>query len=231
MSWIEDAMRALVGMVESPTTPSTVQKEELPVEPPPERPAKTVLPFYPSERHIKYNQAPEKSLTTDTVESIAKARRLAEETGVLTPELGEHLLPIAMTEGWGAGMGIKGDNAFYASRRLKDSLAKMGLEDGTDYTTSYVKGEPHISPIPTDDNGPRLAAVILGEKSKLKGIKTVEDAVKRYNGKGKAMEEYYGATVPADVNVYWKKVSESKRLLDHPINAPLRKHFSSVYGK
>jgi hypothetical protein len=193
------------------------------------------VPFYPSQRHVALDWEPEKSISTDALTKIADAQKRAEKTGVLTPELGKHLLPIAMVEGWGEGMGVKDTNAFYASRRFVDSLSKMGLEEGVDYTKTLVKGEPHIIPNPRGGNAPALAAAILGEKAKLKGVSTVADAIKRYNGKGKAVEEEgnpgdpdYTRT-PADVNVYWKKVQEAKRMLEHPANAPFVEAFNRRY--
>ncbi len=226
MSWVEDALKSLASLAgQAPAAPPQNVEKDFPAAEP--QPPKS-LPFYPSDRHIKYNQAPEKSLTYDDVEAIAKARRQAEEAGVLTPELGEHLLPIAMTEGWGGKMGVVGGGkGFYASQRFRSALDKMGLEEGKDYSSYFMKGEKYISPI---EGSPAMAAVILGEKAKLKQAGgTLEGAVKSYNGKGKAMEEYDGKLVPADVDVYWKKVSEAARLLQHPLNAGLVKHFNSVY--
>ena len=188
------------------------------------------LPFHPSDLSLR--QAPESSLTAKHVTDIARARRLAESHGVLTPELGEYFLPMAMTEGWGSTMGVKTDNAFYASPRFKTMVNQMELKEGKDYSLKKIKGEPHIAPHVTEENGPRWAATILGEKSRLKGVMTAEDAVKRYNGQGTATEYvgYDDTPVPADVNVYLKKVQKAKELLAHPKNSVLSNHFNSQYG-
>lgn len=191
------------------------------------------LPFWPSDRHVKFSQAPEQTLNTNAVASIAAARRLAEETGVLTPELGDHLLPIAMVEGWGTGMGVRGDQGFYASRRFLGALEKMGLKENEDYRTYYKKGEKFIMPGGgKEENMPRMAAVILGEKASLKHVKgDLLEAIKAYNGKGKATEYVYGDAVPADVDVYLAKVQAARRLLDHPLNAKFNAHFMKEYGQ
>jgi hypothetical protein len=129
-------------------------------------------------------------------------------------------------------MGVKNDNAFYASTRFKKMTEQMGLKKDKDYTLTKIKGEPHISPIVTKENGPRWAATVLGEKSRLKGVVTTEDAVKRYNGQGTATEYvgYDDTPVPANVNVYLKKVQKAKELLEHPKNSALSNHFNSQYG-
>lgn len=234
-----DPLSALMGLAfpngmpmgmpqQQPLQQATMQAE--PELPPP-------VPFYPSARHIERDWAPEKSIDEISLTKIADARRLAEKTGVLTPELGAHLLPMAMVEGWGEGMGVKDTNAFYASRRFQSALDKMGLKEGADYNKTLINGEPHIMPYPKGGNGPALAAVILGEKAKLRGDPSIEGAIKRYNGAGKAIEEegnpgdlHYTRT-PADVNVYWKKVQEAKRMLEHPSNAPFVAAFNARYGK
>ena len=186
------------------------------------------LPFHPSDRSLR--RAPESSLTQEHVTSIARARRLAEKHGILTPELGDHLLPMAMVEGWGPTMGVRNDNAFYASPRLKKMAEQMGLKNDKDYITTYVKGEPHIIPQPNSENGPYWAATLLGEKSRLKGVLGTDDAIRRYNGKGKALEDTGGQLVPADVEVYLGKVRKARELLAHPKNAAISKHFNTEYS-
>ena len=227
MSWIDEATTQMQRWVQpTPLRPSWGVAAGSPsIE------DDATLSFHPSDLSLK--QAPEKSLTAKEVTSIASARRLAESQGVLTPELGEYLLPLAMIEGWGPTMGVRNDNAFYASTRFKKMMGQMGLKK-EDYTLTKIKGEPHIYPIVTTENGPRWAATVLGEKSRLKGVVTTEDAVKRYNGKGTATE-YMGydntEPVPANVGVYWKKIQKAQELLEHPKNSSIYNHFNSEYGR
>jgi len=192
------------------------------------------VPFYPSDRHVKYNLAPERSLDTLAVSEIARVRKLAEERGVLSKELGEQLLPMAMVEGWGSGMGVKGGNKFYASQRFRNALEKLDLKEETDYMPVWIKGDKHFELLPTDENAPRLAAAILAEKAAItrkRGQEDVEAAVKAYNGKGKSTEMWNGQAIPADVDVYWKKVTEAARLLAHPLNKRLHEHYTREYSK
>ena len=191
------------------------------------------LPFHPSDLSLR--QDPEKTLNAREVTAIARARRLAESQGVLTPELGEYLLPMAMTEGEGGGIGIiEGNERFYASKRFKSYLDKMGMKEGEDYTKVTHKGEPHFK---IDSANPAMAAVILGEKSRLRQAGgTVEGAIKGYNGRGKALERGANAQgvdieIPADVELYLKKVQKAKELLEHPKNSSIYNHFNGEYGR
>lgn len=188
------------------------------------------LPFYPNNDYIKYNRAPEKTLTTAAVAAIAAARKRAEETGVLTPELGEHLLPMAMVEGENDRIGIiPGRENFYASRRMLKALENMGLEEGKDYISNYHNGEKHVRIM---NANPAMAAVILGEKAQLKRVGgDLEKAIKAYNGKGKGTERFITGDIPADVDVYWDKVQKAKQTLDHPLNYKIKNHYTKAYQK
>ena len=96
------------------------------------------LPYYPAPRYIAKNQLPETSLTHEDVTAVAKARLRAEKSGVLTPDLGEHLLPMAMVEGRGPNFGIKEENGFYPKPATLDRFKKMGVSitDMTDPATA-----------------------------------------------------------------------------------------------
>lgn len=235
MSWLDDIVMqiAKLGMAAPPTEVFSSPQQPLPEAPvSPQEPRQ--LPFYPSERYIKYNRAPETSLTDQHVSAIAKAAKMAENTGTLSPELSKYLLPIAMTEGWGGNMGVlqSDKNAFYASKRFQRFAENMGLKEGDDLTPIYVKGEKHYVPNQNAENGPRLAAAILAEKAaqaRQRGDSSVDTAIMRYNGKGKATEEYYGELVPADTAVYLRKVKEAERLLQHPVNADIWGHYQKEY--
>lgn len=227
MGWIDEATTKMQRWIQpTPLRPSWgVAAENPDVE------DDVTLPFHPSDLSLR--QDPEKTLNTRDVADIARARRQAESYGIITPELGEYLLPMAMIEGWGSTMGVKNDNSFYASTRFKKMTEQMGLKKDQDYTLTKIKGEPRISPIVTKENGPRWAATVLGEKSRLKGVVTPEDAVKRYNGKGTATEYvgYDDTPVPADVSVYWKKIQKAQELLEHPKNSSIFNHFNNEYGR
>jgi hypothetical protein len=74
----------------------------------------------------------------------------------------------------------------------------------------------------------RIMAAVLSEKASLKDVKSPDDAIKRYNGRGKSVEYLHGDVVPADVDVYLSKVKEAGELLKHPKNAPLSEYLNQV---
>lgn len=98
------------------------------------------IPLYPSSRYVDPDKplAPEKTLTYNDVAGIAAARKIAEKNGVLTPELGEHLLPMAMVEGRGGNFGVKTDNQFYAKPSTVKRFKDMGL-NVVDFTDPAVQ--------------------------------------------------------------------------------------------
>lgn len=173
------------------------------------------LPFYPAERYVKYRHAPETSLTAEDLSQIAAARRQAEKAQILSPELAEQLLPMAMVEGEGLKLGIlENQGGYYASRQLMKKLSDMELEEGKDYLTSYIKGEKHVVPL---KGSPALAAVILSEKAALKHVGgDVEKAVTAYN---------------IGTPTHWEKVKEARRLLSHPMNEKFYQHFDREYKR
>ena len=91
------------------------------------------LPHYPQKRYVEKNLAPELNLTYQDVGDLAAARRHAEEQGVLSKELGEHMLPMAMVEGRQGNFGINPGNGFRAVPETLERAKKLGL-DYTDMT-------------------------------------------------------------------------------------------------
>jgi hypothetical protein len=114
--------------------------------------SETPLPFVPAQRYVEKNLAPEQTLNHGDVAALAMARRHAEENGVLSPELGEYMLPMAMVEGRGSipsklktftsqlagsmswpskpqpgNFGINEDNMFHPKPSTIDRFKKMGL--------------------------------------------------------------------------------------------------------
>lgn len=210
------------------------------------------LPYYPAPHYMEHNLAPETSLSYDAVTALAKARRLAESKGVLTPDLGEHLLPMAMVEGHGGGFGIVHPTSdtdtsvgFYAKPETTARFKKMGLSIANESDLAQTgisanlllrkdaKGDKFYVPGDNDnESGARLMAAVLADKAALKKSGgTVEGAVKLYNGRGRATEQADGQTVPADANTYWAKVQAAKAMLLHERNAPLMQHFYKTYLK
>ena len=235
MSWIQDIALALstLGNPAQPTQVDAPVIYEEPAEP-------NYVEHYPSEKHVRRNWPAERDLTYEDISALAQAQRQAEQAGIISPEVGKHLLPIAMVEGWGSGMGLRKDekNALYATPSLRKNLDTMGLKEGEDYYSIYKGNDRHILPLEdiTPENNIKMVTVYLGEYARQqarKGLTEPADVIKRYNGKGQAMERMgYDKLVSANVETYWGKVSEAHRLLTtHPKNSTIYNHYLSEYSK
>lgn len=91
----------------------------------PESQKQEMVRFSPSMRHIEKNWKQEEMPHAD-VWSLGKARQLAEKTGVLTPEVGQMMLPIAMVENRHGSMGMN-TNEFYDTPQLRKNLEKLEI--------------------------------------------------------------------------------------------------------
>jgi hypothetical protein len=252
--WIDSLQQMLSswGAMSPEQRTDTLQKTESPIQPRRQKPSlgydpDEPLSFVPNLGYLdpRKPKAPERSIDRGGAASIANAQRQAENTGVLTKELGQYFPAIAMTEGWGPNMGVKmgtTDNALYASQRTKDALAKMNLREGKDFIVVDVRSKKDGKMYPHYIAGqdlefadvPKLAAVYLGEAAKVRAAKgdvSLAGAIEKYNGKGKATEIIGGKRVPADSKAYVKKVMEAFDLRNHPTNAEFYKHYNSIYKR
>ena len=196
------------------------------------------IPHYPSQRYVEKNLAPEQSLRYRDIAALARARKQAEAAGVLAPDLAEHLLPMALVEGRSGNFGVLQNGAFYAKPQTVDRFKKMGLETEGAFAPLEFKDIPgkgrHIGPSGKAAGDPdayaRIMAAILADKAALVPKGNVDAAVKRYNGKGRAIEDSDGQLQQADVNVYLQKVKAAREMLAHPKNKNLLDYFNSFYG-
>ena len=202
-------------------TPPASPRAETPA--PAVSPPDEAIPFYPTEKYLARNWAPDTGLLHAHIRDIAAASRLAEERGVLTPELAQHMLPIAMVENRGRGMGVfQGEkNALYASQRVRKKISDMGLDLDKDFVSYWKKGDRMLMPGDlSDELLPRFSAIWLSEKAR--NAKSLEEATKLYNGKGRALEDLgHGEVQQADTGVYWGKIQEAVKMLKHPANEGL----------
>lgn len=195
------------------------------------------IPHFPAKRYVEKNLAPEVNLSYRDIAALAKARRVAEQNGVLPPALAEQMLPMALVEGRSGNFGILQNGAFYAKPQTVDRFKKMGLETEGAFAPVEMrdvsgKGK-HIGPSGNVAGDPdayaRIMAAILAEKASLVPKGDTDAAVKRYNGKGRAIEDADGVKMQADVDVYLKKVREAREMLAHPKNKPLLDYFNQHY--
>ena len=227
-----------MGFGDGPTPAARAVPAPAPtVAPAPESP---VAPFYPSARYVDQNLAPEKTLREDDISALARARRTAEEKGVLPPELARYLLPMAMVEGRSGNYGIKRDTALYASPKNVARFKGMGLnvsDSNPDADVVIAPDERGDKMLRIGENTPMeparyapLMAAILADKAAAARTSDPAVVVRRYNGRGRAMETADGRTTPADVDVYWTKVQEADRMLQHPKNKAIADMFAAAYG-
>ena len=57
-----------------------------------------VVPFYPSQRHIEKNLAPEQNMSNLGLEVLAQANQIARKNKLMSPQLADKMLPTALVE-------------------------------------------------------------------------------------------------------------------------------------
>jgi hypothetical protein len=167
------------------------------------------LSYYPNEKYIHKNWAPEEYGRSD-LEAIARAEKLARSKGILSPELAAQFMPLALIENTPSHGVVDGAFGYPQNARRNAMLKAMGL--------GYKSGN-------TPDERARMAAAVLAEKAALYGN---DKAVERYNGKGRAVEEYYGEVAQADAPNHVRKVQEMQKMLNHPKNTLLRQAYEQM---
>ena len=156
-----------------------------------------VTPYYPQQRYIDEDLAPNLDITNMQLEALAQANQIARKNKLMSPKLLDAMLPTLLVEGASGirGWGYPDTPAFQA---LKD---KAGLVDKPRDDTEYDR-ELRIAQ--------RMHAM-MAAKEKEYGA---DLAIERWNGQGKSVRG-------ADAKNHARKVEELTRLLDDPKNAPL----------
>lgn len=180
-----------------------------------------MLGFYPSQKYIQNNWAPEDVMPGDLV-ALAQAQRKATDSGVLSTNLARSFLANALVENT-PSYGVVNSKLGYPPSPQRDRMfLKLGLK---------VNRMPEGYELPTG-SGPTqralMAAAVLAEKARLYGE---DKAIERYNGKGRAIEDvpYFGEQ-RADANNHARKVAEAEAMLRHPKNASVLGAFMDAYS-
>jgi hypothetical protein len=225
----------LLSNEEEKETPS-IQAEKL-IEKEP-----TPVTYYPSRKYLTEDLKPESSLTEEDVLALGTAARLGVLSKTLPAALGDYILPMAIVEGHSNNHGVKSDNQLYAKTATKERFKTMGLDIEDKTSAAYLdlvmnKKSGKLEPMILMNNSqrdPNQAArrmvAILADKAALQGKDTPEKAIKKYNGAGKAIEDIDGKKVPANVQDYWNKVEEAKRMLQHEKNRKIVELFMTNYN-
>ena len=164
-----------------------------------------VVPFYPQQRYIDKNLAPELGMPKTHLEALAAANQEAIRNGLLSPKLASKILPNILTENamqinnWGYP-----DTPEYRKILEKAGLpstfpeiAALRFDAKTDFDRELINA--------------KLVHAMVAAKAALYGE---DKAIERWNGKGK--NNSYNR--PADAANHAKKVEETARLLEHPKN-------------
>jgi len=202
------------------------------------------LPYYPSSGYLSKKWAPKK-MGVEDLTALARARRLAEEKGVITREMGEFTLPMAIEEYWRGGFGVRTDTALYAKPSTIKRFTDMGLLGGDDPVVMYknipgkgkhivLNREANLSP----DNMAKMMMAVFGDRAALADVRKnddgtpfVDDAIMRYNGRGRGTEILYGERIPANVREYLRRVKEVSDMRGHPGNKQLMDVYSNIYNE
>jgi len=177
-----------------------------------------VTPFYPQQRYIDQNLAPETGMPNMHIEALAAANQEALKNGLMSPKLAAKMLPTILTEG---AMGINGWG--YADLpKYRIILEKAGLPP----TIEEVKQQMRQAPTEFDQQviNAKLVHALMAAKANIYGE---DKAVERWNGIGKS-DSY---SRPADATNHARKVAEVERLLAHPKNKQMSDYWTAMSAR
>lgn len=171
-----------------------------------------IVPYYPSQRHIEKNLAPEQNMAHMALDALANANQVARKNGLMSPQLADRMLPTMLVEG---GIGIN-HWGYPDTPKYRDILTKAGLpptraelidlpSKGTTYDRDVI--------------GAKMMHALMAAKAAQYGD---DLAVERWNGKGT------NAKLGADASNHYRKVLETEALLKHPKNKELTQTWNAL---
>ena len=164
-----------------------------------------VVPFYPQQRYIDENLAPELGMPKMQLEALAAANQEALRRGLMSPKLAKKMLPNILTEN-----AMRINSWGYADMpKYRAILEKAGLPP----TIAEIQQLRADAPTDFDREviNAKLVHAMVAAKASLYGE---DKAIERWNGQGKS--DSYAR--PADAANHARKVQEAERLLAHPKN-------------
>ena len=163
-----------------------------------------VVPFYPSQRHIEKNLAPEQNMSNMGLEVLAQANQIARKNKLMSPQLADKMLPTALVE---ASIGIN-NWGYPDTPKYQDILTKAGLPP----TREGIYALPRDTIYDQELIQAKLMHALMAAKAAQYGD---DLALERWNGKGTNVR--FGA----DASNHYRKVLETDALLQHPKNKEL----------
>lgn len=167
-----------------------------------------VIPFYPQQRYIDKNLAPELGITAMQIEASAQANQLARKNGLMSPKLADMMLPVLLTEG---ASGVRGWG-FPDTPHYRNILQKAGLPQ----TVKEIQQLDNRNDYDRELVNQKLMHAKMAAFASIHGD---DKALERWNGVGKS---YKGKYLYADAENHYRKVMETAQLLQHPKNTQMK---------
>lgn len=170
-----------------------------------------VVPYYPQQRYITENLAPDLGITRAQLEALAEANQTAIKSGLMSPALAAKMLPTLLTEN------ASGINAWgYADTpKYRDILTKAGLPP----TLKEINKMDLSDDYAVNIRNAKLMHAMMAAKAQIYGE---DKAIERWNGRGTARAGY------ADAANHARKVAELEVLLQHPKNAEMMAEWAKL---
>ena len=188
-----------------------------------------VTPYYPQQRYIDENLAPDRGITNMQLEALAEANQTARKSKLMSPKLLDAMLPTLLVEGASGtrGWGYPDTPAF------NNILAKAGLSVANGKIQNpyqLQKDNPDYYQTPITDyeynlHEAKMMHAMMAAKEKEYGT---DLAIERWNGKGVTKR---GGEIYADAKNHASKVEEITRLLADPKNAPMVKQWQALNAR
>lgn len=178
-----------------------------------------VVPYYPSQRYIDRNLAPELNLSMQQLEALAQANQEARRSGLMSAKLADRMLPTLMVEG-ATGISSWG---YPDTPKYREILTKAGLPP----TLAEINAMPHEGQTDYDRDlrAAKLMHAVMAAKAAQYGD---EKAIERWNGAGRVAG---GGAVYADAANHARKVLEMEQMLAHPKNKAMRDAWSDMTAR
>jgi hypothetical protein len=159
------------------------------------------VPYYPSQRYIEKDLAPELGMSHMQLDALAQANQIARKNKLMSPQLADKMLPTLLVEG---ATGVNGWG-YPDTPKYRDILTKAGLPP--------TREEIMRSPIDTEYDRNLLSSKLMHAVMAAKAAQYGDDlALERWNGKGT------NARRGADAQNHYRKVLETDAMLKHPKN-------------
>lgn len=173
-----------------------------------------VVPYYPQQRYITENLAPDLGITRVQLEALAEANQAAIKSGLMSPALAAKMLPTLLTEN------ATGINAWgYADiPKYRDILIKAGLPPTVKEINEMET--PDAYSLAVRDS--KLMHAMMAAKAKIYGE---NKAIERWNGVGKSQFGF------ADAANHARKVAALEALLQHPKNAEMMAEWAKLSAR